>query len=66
VERIVVMGTDEGNEEGFVRLVETLFPECEIWVIPSDSAENRVRVNEPEPESRVTRPDTCAVKRIDY
>jgi hypothetical protein len=49
VQKIVIMSRGEGSEESFVPLVKTLFPECEICVIPPDSAELRIQVNEPEP-----------------
>lgn len=62
MQKIVIMSRGEGSEENFVRLVEMLFPECEICVIPPDSAELGMQVNEPEPESRVNSAETCAAK----
>ena len=32
MQKIVIMSRGEKSEEGFVRLVETLFPECEICI----------------------------------
>jgi len=58
VQKIVIRSRGEGSEGNFVRLVETLFPECEICVIPPDSAEVRIQVSEPERQSGVIPAET--------
>ena len=34
--KIVIMSSGKGTDETFVRLVETLFPECEVCIVLPD------------------------------
>ncbi len=36
MKKIVIMSSSKGADETFIRLVETLFPECEVCVVSSD------------------------------
>jgi hypothetical protein len=36
MKKIVIMSSNRGADEAFIRLVETLFPECEVCVVLPD------------------------------
>lgn len=49
MEKIMIMSKGDGTEKGLVRLVETLFSECEVCLVQPDSVDHPIRVGEQKP-----------------